>query len=89
MQKIKKVIYKDKIVYEGNKCWGLSWNDGVIELDKSLKGKGHLQILIHEIYHRLFPDLSEKEINKLSIHTADILWKEDYRRVDNNETKLK
>lgn len=55
-----------------------------IELDPRLRGKKHLEILLHEITHYLFPDLSEEEVIKKSVIMTNTVWNENYRRIDND-----
>ena len=57
----------------------------MIELDKSLKGKKHLEILLHEVLHLLLPEAEEEEIVKKSVTLCNTLWHEKYRRVDDKE----
>ncbi len=78
-----KVIYK-KLGRE--KAHGYASSDGVIVIDERLKGKKHLEILIHEAMHLLFPKAEEDEIVKKSIALCKILWKENYRRIDNSKS---
>lgn len=75
-----KIIYK-KLGKE--KVHGIAWSDGNIEIDPRLKGKKHLEILIHEIMHLLNPKDSEEAIIRKSITLTKILWAENYRRIDN------
>lgn len=56
--------------------------DDFIELDPRLKGKKHLEILVHEALHCLFPALDEDKIIKKSITLINTLWYEGYRRID-------
>ena len=72
------------------KAWGWAHSDNdSIEIDSRLKGKKHLEILVHEATHVLFPSLSEEEVEKKSIILTNTLWKEGYRRIDNDtSTKL-
>ena len=65
---------------------GLAWADGEIHLDSRLKGRKHLEILIHEVSHVLWPNDDEEEIVEKSIILTKILWKEGYRRVDNSKS---
>jgi predicted ATP-dependent Lon-type protease len=68
-----------------HKVWGFSDSAGHVELDKTLKGKKHLEILIHECLHLLYPDSEEEEIIKNSVTLTNTLWHEKYRRVDDKE----
>lgn len=58
-----------------------------IELDTRLKGKKHLEILIHEALHFLFPAAEEEEIEEKSIRLTNTLWHEGYRRIDNDTSE--
>lgn len=79
-----KVIYR-KLGKE--KAWGqASIEDGIIELDDRMKGKKHLEILIHELMHLQNPEWSETEVLAKSKQMTGVLWKQHYRRVDNNKT---
>lgn len=76
---------KIKIIYRKlgkEQAYGISSSDGVIEIDSRLKGKKHLEICIHEMYHLLNPKDSEATVIKKSIILTKILWQEGYRRVD-------
>jgi hypothetical protein len=70
------------------KVWGLADSQGVIYLDSRLKGKKHLEILIHETMHLLYPDDSEDEIVEKSIVLTNIIWKQRYRRLE-EEKKMR
>ena len=76
-----KIIYK-KLGKE--KAHGISFSDGEIYLDPRLKGKKHLEILIHEVMHILNPKDSEQAIIKKSVTLCKILWNEGYRKVDDS-----
>jgi hypothetical protein len=67
------------------KVWGFAHSDELIELDNRLKGKKHLEILIHECLHILYPEAEEEEIVKKSVLLCNTLWYEKYRRVDDKE----
>ena len=75
-----KIIYR-KLGKE--QAYGISSSDGVIEIDQRLKGKKHMEILIHEILHLLNPKDDEKTIIRKSVTLTKILWAENYRRIDN------
>ena len=72
-----------KLVKE--KVWGVAHSDGLIEIEERLKGKKHLEIVVHECLHLLFPQAEEDEIVKKSVTLTKILWKENYRRVEPHE----
>jgi hypothetical protein len=67
------------------KVWGVAHSDGLIEIEERLKGKKHLEIVVHEVLHLLFPEASEEEIVEKSVALTKILWKENYRRVEPHE----
>lgn len=67
------------------KVWGMAHSDGIIEIEERLKGKKHLEIVVHEVLHLLFPEASEEAIIKKSVSLTKILWKENYRRVEPHE----
>ena len=77
-----KVIYK-KLGKE--KVWGLADSTGIIYLDSRLKGKKHLEILIHESLHLLYPEAEEDEIVNKSISLCNIIWKQRYRRIEDDK----
>ncbi len=83
MKKIK-VTYK-KLGKE--KVYGFAnLGDNEIEIDPRLKGKKHLEIMLHECLHILYPEAEEDEIVRNSIILTNTLWWEHYRRVDNNNS---
>lgn len=63
-----------------HRAYGIA--DEYITLDTRLKGKKHLEILIHEALHILFPELSEDEVVTKSILLTNLLWSESYRKTD-------
>lgn len=67
------------------KVWGLAHSDGLIEIDSRAKGRKHLELIIHEAMHLLFPLAEEDEIVKKSVTITKLLWKENYRRIDPHE----
>jgi hypothetical protein len=64
------------------KAWGIAHSDGLIEIDPSVRSKKHLEIVIHEVLHILFPEATEEEIINKSITLTKILWAEHYRRIE-------
>jgi hypothetical protein len=65
------------------KAWGRCF-DNHIEIDPSLKGKKHLEIMIHECLHFVCPELDEDEVIKKSILITNTLWFDGFRRADND-----
>jgi hypothetical protein len=80
---------KIKVVYAKlgrDRAWGY-YNDGTVYIDERLKGKKHLEICLHECLHHLFPDASEEEVIRKSVLLTNTLWKEGYRRIDNDNSE--
>jgi hypothetical protein len=73
-----KVIYKNL-----KKAWGYAdlTNKEVI-MDRSLNGKKHLEILLHELTHLCLPEATEEEVVRMSIYITNTLWQQKYRRID-------
>lgn len=67
------------------KVWGLADSEGTIYLDSRLKGKKHLEILIHETMHILLPEAEEEEIVEKSITLCNLIWKQRYRRIEEDK----
>lgn len=64
---------------------GICWMDeNLIEIDKRLKGKERMGVIIHEIAHLGFPDASELEILKFEKIAREVLWDAGYRKVELN-----
>jgi hypothetical protein len=78
-----KVIYK-KLGRE--KAYGQQIFD-VVEIDERLKGKKHLEILIHECTHFLFPEATEEEVTRKAILLTNTLWYDGYRKADHDESQ--
>ena len=65
--------------------WGWArYKNNNIELDISLKGKKHLEILLHELIHIRNPDKTEKEVIEDAIIFVNTIWHDGYRKVDNS-----
>jgi len=82
------MIPRIKIIYRKlgkEQAYGIASSDGIIEIDSRLKSKKHLEVLIHEVMHILQPEDSEEEIIEKSITLTKILWKENYRRIDQSD----
>ena len=77
-----KVIYKNL-----KKAWGYADLDRKeVIMDRSLHGKKHLEILLHEVCHLLLPDATEEEIVRMSIYITNTLWQQKDRRIDDRNT---
>jgi hypothetical protein len=79
-----KIVIKYKKLGK-EKVHGLAWSDGEINIDSRLKGRKHLEIIIHEVAHLLWPEDDEDAIIEKSVTLTKILWKEGFRRVDNSK----
>ena len=63
-------------------CIGLYDEDNSkIELEIRLKSKERLLVLIHELLHHCFKNLSEKEVLKYEKIIGNALWEDGYRRI--------
>ena len=81
-----KVIHK-KLGRE--QAHGIAESDGIVYIDSRLKGKKHLEILLHEVGHLQNPDDTEEEVIEKSVTLCKVLWQQGYRMVDNsNDTPL-
>lgn len=69
-----KVVYT-KIITK----WGYSTGKFMIEIEKSLKGKKLLEILIHESMHELWPDEKEEDVEYKAAVLARTLWAQGFR----------
>jgi hypothetical protein len=67
------------------KVWGLADSEGIIYLDSRLKGKKHLEILIHEALHLLYPEDSEEDVILKSIELCQLIWQQRYRRIEDDK----
>ncbi len=81
----KKTIKVNYLTLRKDVAFGQSTGFYEVEIDKRLKGKKLLEILIHECFHELFPDKEEEEIEYKAAVLARTLWKEDFRRVDHHD----
>ena len=61
--------------------WG--WCDSdkrTIVLCRTLKGRRHLDTVIHELLHAAFYDLDEEAVRESATDIANVLWRMGYRR---------
>ena len=74
---------KTKVVYKKLRtAWGDAYiHENKIVLYDKLKGKKHLEIIIHEKLHLIFPDLEEEAIKRHGKSISDLLWSEGYRLI--------
>ena len=65
------------------KAWGLAHIDeGIIEIETSLKARRRLNILIHEALHILNPEWSETKVIRQAGRLTKLIWSEHYRRIE-------
>ena len=57
-----------------------------IEIDSRVKSKKHLELIIHESMHILFPEAEEEEVESKAIILCNTIWGEHYRRVDKSRS---
>jgi len=71
-------VKKIKVTYKKlgkEKVYGFAnLGDNEIEIDPRLKGKKHLEIMLHECLHILYPEAEEDEIVRNSIILTNTLW---------------
>jgi hypothetical protein len=80
-----RVVYK-KLLHR--KIWGLAdLDEFIIEIDDRAKGKKKLELLIHEGAHCLLPEMEEKDIERIGVVLAKLLWREGCRFVDNDNSE--
>lgn len=72
-----------KVVYKKLRtAWGYAYlNQNKIELHNKMKGKKHLEILLHEKLHLLFPDLDETAVKRYGKDMCEMIWKQGYRMI--------
>lgn len=78
---------KIKIVHKKlgrEQAYGIADSDGIVYIDQRLKGKKHLEIVIHEVEHLLNPTDDEETIVEKSVTLCKVLWRLGYRRIDNS-----
>lgn len=77
-----------KVVYSALKnVYGwCHFDKGYIELDKTLKGKKLLEIMLHESIHMMFPDMPGDQVVKISVTLTHTLWNEGFRKIDNDDS---
>jgi hypothetical protein len=70
-----------------NKAWGLY--DGVIHIDPRTKGKARLEVLTHEYFHHLWPDMPEQEVTDKAARLSDFLHRQNVRIIEPEKKSLK
>jgi hypothetical protein len=68
---------------EGHNVYGFAlMGKNEIYIDSRLKGRKHMDTLIHEKLHLLFPEWSETRVIQTSRALTAVLWSQSYRRND-------
>lgn len=70
-----------------NRAWGLY--DGTIHIDPRTKGKARLEVLIHEMAHHLWPEMSEEEVTDKAARLSDFLHRQNVRIIEPEKKSLK
>jgi hypothetical protein len=78
--KLKKPTIRQKKL-DGNVLGWAYQDDFEIEIDPRQISKEYLNTLIHEMLHCFLPDLSERNIIKMSNIMTDAIWKKNFRRL--------
>lgn len=85
MRRVRAVVYK-KLARRN--AFGLVEDESdVVNIDPRVKGRKHLEILIHETFHIFYPHWSEDKIVRDAAELTRLLWEQGYRRVDNDATQ--
>jgi hypothetical protein len=61
------------------------FHENTIHIDTKFKGKKELELHLHELTHYARPDFTEDEVRELSRKFTDYLWREGYRKADNED----
>jgi hypothetical protein len=56
-----------------------------ITVQKSLKDKDELRIILHELFHAMNWAASEEYVDETSTDVANILWKLGYRKINKKD----
>lgn len=80
MKKIDGITIEEKKLGR-EKMHGYTFKDKIV-LDPRLKPKKHFEIIIHEMVHNIYPEMSETRVTKSSRKLARFLWAYGFRRVD-------
>ncbi len=54
---------------------------GKIQINFKLKGKELLDVLVHELLHEYFPDVTEDKVTTTATCIAEVLWSHRFREV--------
>lgn len=80
MPRYKKIKVVDKKLGR-EKAWGQAYKgEDFVEIDPRMKSKARLKVLIHELLHIVFPDMSETAVDQASVRIGNTVWDDGYRK---------
>lgn len=80
MKKIEGIKIEEKKLGR-EKMDGYTFKDKIV-IDSRLKPKKHFEIIVHEMLHNIYPDMSETKIKLSARKLARFLYQYGYRKVD-------
>ena len=60
--------------------------ENLIEIEPRMKPKHYLSVLVHELLHHTFPNMSESMVTRSAPKIAKGIWQQDYRRLAKYQT---
>jgi hypothetical protein len=80
-----KIRYVDPKKLEGNLgFWESPKNTGrpgAISISNKIDPLGTLETVLHELLHEYFRDTTEEKVSETAARMAEVLWREEYRKV--------
>lgn len=65
-----------------SKVWGYADGEkNEVHIDPRQPARRHLRTLVHEMYHKMYPDWSEAKVDRDSRLMAFFLWDQGFRKV--------
>lgn len=74
-------VYRKNLSKDGVVGYAYSGSDPYIEIDPNQSDKEYFLTCMHELFHILLPDLSEKQIIKIENTFGRTMWNEYNRRL--------
>lgn len=84
-RRVKGIVYKK--LARRNALGLVEDESDVIHIDPRVKGRKHLEILIHEAFHIFYPHWSEDKVIRDSAELTRLLWEQGYRRCDQDDSQ--